>query len=179
MDGMQLLQQIAARFPEVAVIMMTAHGTVPLAVEAMKTGAADFVLKPFDRQRISNSVCKALTAAPHKQEKTSSPLPAAGAFLSDSERCARLSGCSNARRLENATVLLRGETGTGKELAARAASAQQAAVRPIREGPTAPRSPMRYLESELFGYEKGAFTGAAVAQAGPAPNWPRRHPVPR
>jgi len=168
MDGMQLLQQIAARFPEVAVIMMTAHGTVPLAVEAMKTGAADFVLKPFDRQEILYSVCKALTAAPHKQEKTSSPLPAAGAFLSDSEAMREVERLLERAAAGDATVLLRGETGTGKELAARALHR----LSRRRSGPFVKvhcaALPDALLESELFGYEKGAFTGAAARKPGRA-----------
>src|SRR6266851_1092665 len=63
MDGMQLLRQVSAQWPEVAVVMITAHGTIPAAVEAMKAGAADFVLKPFDREEILYVIRKALASA--------------------------------------------------------------------------------------------------------------------
>ena len=63
MDGLELLRRVAASWPETSVVMLTAHGTVPLAVEAMKAGAADFVLKPFDREEILYVIRKALVSA--------------------------------------------------------------------------------------------------------------------
>src|ERR1700687_3805264 len=75
MDGMQLLRQVSAQWPEVAVIMITAHGTIPAAVEAMKAGAAEFVLKPFDRAEILYAIRKALIGA--RQRGTVPAAPAA------------------------------------------------------------------------------------------------------
>jgi two-component system response regulator AtoC len=162
MDGMQLLQQIGTRFPEVPVIMMTAHGTVPLAVEAMKAGAADFVLKPFDRQEILYTVRKVLTAAPHAEEKSAAP----GSLLGGSDAMREVERLLDKVAAGDATVLLRGESGTGKELAARAL--HQRGRR--RAGPFVKvhcaALPDALLESELFGYEKGAFTGAASRKPG-------------
>ena len=162
MDGMQLLQQIGARFPGVSVIMMSAHGTVPLAVEAMKAGAADFVLKPFDRQEILYTIRKVLTAAPHAEEKSATP----GPLLGESEPMREVTELIGRAATGDATVLLRGESGTGKELAAR--ELHQRSKR--RSGPFVKvhcaALPDALLESELFGYEKGAFTGAASRKPG-------------
>src|SRR5882672_8842078 len=124
MDGMQLLQEVAARHPDVPVIMITAHGTVPLAVEAMRAGAADFVLKPFDRQELLYTVRKVLTAAPPAEK--SAPLPVAGALLGESEAMSEVARTLDRAARGDATVLLRGESGTGKELAARALHARSA-----------------------------------------------------
>jgi len=164
MDGMQLLQEVAARHPDVPVIMITAHGTVPLAVEAMRAGAADFVLKPFDRQELLYTVRKVLTAAPPAEK--SAPLPVAGALLGESEPMREVARTLDRAARGDATVLLRGESGTGKELAARALHARSAR----NGGPfvkvQCAALPDTLLESELFGYEKGAFTGAASRKPG-------------
>ena len=164
MDGMQLLQEVAARHPDVPVIMITAHGTVPLAVEAMRAGAADFVLKPFDRQELLYTVRKVLAAAPSAEK--SAPLPVAGALLGDSEAMRELARTLDRAARGDATVLLRGESGTGKELAARALHARSAR----KGGPfvkvQCAALPDTLLESELFGYEKGAFTGATSRKPG-------------
>ena len=156
-DGMQLLQKIRAAHPEVPVIMMTAHGTVQAAVEAMKAGAADFVLKPFDRQEILYTVRKVLTAARHEQ-----PQPA-GALVGELDEVQRLIDKAAA---SDSTVLLRGESGTGKEVAAREIHARsRRAPKPFVKVHCA-ALPDALLESELFGYEKGAFTGAACRKPG-------------
>ena len=166
MDGMQLLQQVRSRHPEVAVIMMTAHGTVKVAVEAMKAGAADFVLKPFDRQEILYAVRKVLTAAPHAEERAAGPLPAARELLGESEAMREVQRLIDRAAATDATVLVRGESGTGKELAARALHERSRR----RSGPFVKvhcaALPDALLESELFGYEKGAFTGAACRKPG-------------
>src|ERR1019366_3067530 len=84
MDGMQLLAHITARSPDLPVIVLTAHGTVPLAVEAMRAGAADFVLKPFDREQIVFVVRKAMHAARHAEGLAAAPPVAQGPFASAS-----------------------------------------------------------------------------------------------
>jgi DNA-binding NtrC family response regulator len=158
MGGMQLLAQLAARFPETPAIMMTAHGTIPLAVEAMKAGAADFVLKPFDRQEILFAVRKAIAKGARAPMTTGllGNSPALQQALELIRKVAR----------SESTVLLRGESGTGKELAARAVHDAS----PRNKGPFVALHcaalPETLLESELFGYEKGAFTGAACRKPG-------------
>ncbi|HEY1695253.1 MAG TPA: sigma-54 dependent transcriptional regulator [Polyangiaceae bacterium] len=166
MDGMQLLGSVAARWPDLPVIVLTAHGNVPLAVEAMRAGASDFLLKPFDREQIVYVVRKAILSAHEADERASAAPMAPGPVVSESpatrevfERIARAARGT-------ATVLLRGESGTGKELAARAIHDQS----PRHAGPFVvihcAALPDTLLESELFGYEKGAFTGAACRKPG-------------
>jgi two-component system response regulator AtoC len=164
MDGMQLLDQISARWPDIPTILLTAHGSVPLAVEAMKKGAADFVLKPFDREEILYSVRKALTKVANEEQ---APEPGApGAFVGGSPAMKEVYDLIRKAASGNATVLLRGESGSGKELAARAVHEQSAR----KNGPFVKvhcaALPDSLLESELFGYEKGAFTGAASRKPG-------------
>ena len=157
MDGMQLLREVSARFPGTPLILITAHATVPLAVEAMKAGAADFVTKPFDREEILRAVRKAAAVSEE---------PSAGSLVGESEPLREA-----LRRLEraaagDATVLLRGESGTGKELFARALhdGGRRRAGPFVKVHCAALPEPL--LESELFGYEKGAFTGAVCRKPG-------------
>nr|WP_211194671.1 sigma-54 dependent transcriptional regulator [Pyxidicoccus fallax] len=163
MDGMQLLAEVAKGWPDVPVILLTAHGTVPLAVEAMKAGAADFVLKPFDREEILFTIRKALLRT---QGDAPEPLRAPSPFIGRSKAMADVQAMLAKAATGTATVLLRGESGTGKELAAKAVHDGS----PRRAGPFVKLHcaalPDTLLESELFGYEKGAFTGAATRKPG-------------
>jgi two-component system response regulator AtoC len=166
MDGMQLLTQVAARRPDVPVIVLTAHGTVPLAVEAMRGGASDFLLKPFDREQIVYVVRKAILGAQHAHSRTSAAPMTPGPMVSDSPATREVLDLLARAAKGTATVLLRGESGTGKELAARAVhdlSARRAGPFVVVHCAALPNA---LLESELFGYEKGAFTGAACRKPG-------------
>ncbi len=160
MDGMELLATSRRRFPEVPVVVLTAHGTVPLAVEAMKAGAADFLLKPFDREEVLFTVRKALAST------QAQPLPEGTGLRGSSPAMASVLDLLRRAAAGTATVLVRGESGTGKELAARALHD----LSPRRDGPFVAvhcaALPETLLESELFGYEKGAFTGAASRKPG-------------
>jgi len=164
MSGMELLSEVVRLWPDIPVILLTAHGTVPLAVEAMKAGAADFALKPFDREEILFSIRKALLRA--DQEGARAPVKESGAFVGHSGAMAEVQALLSRAAAGTATVLLRGESGTGKELAARAVHDAS----PRRGGPFVKLHcaalPDTLLESELFGYEKGAFTGAATRKPG-------------
>ncbi|MCP3058467.1 sigma-54 dependent transcriptional regulator [Myxococcus sp. K38C18041901] len=164
MDGMQLLAEMGRLWPDVPVILITAHGTVPLAVEAMKAGAADFVLKPFDREEILFTIRKALLRA--QGEAVNEPLRTPSAFVGGSQRMMEAQSLLAKAATGMATVLLRGESGTGKELAAKAVHDGS----PRHAGPFVKLHcaalPDTLLESELFGYEKGAFTGAATRKPG-------------
>jgi two-component system response regulator AtoC len=168
-DGMELLRRVVDRWPDVPVVLITAHGTVPLAVEAMKRGAADFVQKPFDRDEILYVVRKALSAVAHaeERERAGSPRGVLGAIS-----VARSRAMDEAHAIvdrvapTDSTVLVLGETGTGKELVARALHDGS----PRRDAPFiklhCAALPESLLESELFGYEKGAFTGATNRKPG-------------
>jgi two-component system response regulator AtoC len=166
MDGMSLLANVVARWPEVPVIVLTAHGTVPLAVEAMQAGAADFLLKPFDREQIVYVVRKAMHAARHGQTRTGVAPMTEVPSLGESPAMHDALGILARAAKSTATVLIRGESGTGKELAARAIHDQS----PRRSGPFVvihcAALPDSLLESELFGHEKGAFTGAVCRRPG-------------
>jgi len=165
MDGMALLAALGKSVPDLPVIVLSAHGTVPMAVEAMKQGAKEFMLKPFDREEVIATIERTLRAC---GERTSAPpqLPTASRLVGQSERMRELRELIARGAKSNATVLLRGESGSGKEVAAREIHDQSAR----KSGPFVPvhcgAIPETLLESELFGYEKGAFTGATKRKPG-------------
>jgi len=165
MDGMELLARLGAEWPGIPVVVLTAHGTVATAVEAMKRGAADFVLKPFEREELLFVVRKALAQARHA-ELSDPPLPRMPGFVGSSPAMRECESLIGRAAPGKATVLLRGESGTGKELAARAIHEQSGR----RNGPFVrihcAALPDALLESELFGFEKGAFTGAVQRKPG-------------
>ncbi|AKU97334.1 Response regulator of zinc sigma-54-dependent two-component system [Labilithrix luteola] len=166
MDGLALLAELGKRFPDLPVILLTAHGSVPLAVEAMKAGAVDFMLKPFERDEILFVVEKALARGRRAAEKAPSIETGSSGFVGSSPAMNDVLTTIRKVASGTATVLVRGETGTGKELVARA----------LHESGTRKDHPFvrvhcaalpdSLLESELFGYEKGAFTGAATRKPG-------------
>jgi len=166
MDGMQLLSRIAAMSPGLPVIMLTAHGTVPLAVEAMRTGAADFVLKPFDREQIVFVVRKAMYAARHSEGREAAASTTQAPLVSSSPAMREVNELVARAARSTATVLIRGESGTGKELAARAIHDQSRRSKGPFVVIHCAALPDTLLESELFGHEKGAFTGAVCRKPG-------------
>lgn len=156
MDGIALLKAIRARYPHLPVVLMTAYAEVGRAVEAMRAGACDFLLKPFEP--------KALLAHIEKYE-----LPETGkdaGVVALDQATANLFTVAARVAQTDATVLLTGESGVGKEVVAR--FIHQRSTR--RNGPfvaiNCAAIPESLLEATLFGYEKGAFTGATQAQAG-------------
>jgi two-component system response regulator AtoC len=166
MDGMTLLGELTRRRPELPVIMLTAHGTVPLAVEALKAGATDFVLKPFDREELIYSVRKALMATKQAADATPPQTTSSSDLLAESRAMREVLATVRRAAPGTATMLLLGESGTGKELIAR----EIHRLSPRSAGPLVKLNcgslPDNLLESELFGYEKGAFTGAATRKPG-------------
>jgi two-component system, NtrC family, response regulator AtoC len=170
LSGLDLLKVVRAKSPEVPVILLTAHGTVPMAVEAMREGAADFLLKPFNREEVLFVVRKALSGS--ERDRSAPPRPSGPRIESADGMVGRSASLQEARDLlrqaapSMATVLVLGETGTGKELAARALHA----LSPRKAGPfvrvNCGALPDNLFESELFGYEKGAFTGAVSRKPG-------------
>jgi DNA-binding NtrC family response regulator len=167
MDGMDLLDRIASHFPGLPVVLLTAHGSVALAVEAMKRGAADFVQKPFDKDEIGFVVEKALAAS--RRVRAGVPPPPAGpdrSFVGESPALNDVFATIRKVAPTNATVLVRGETGTGKELVARALHETSPRKDEAFVSVHCAALPETLLESELFGHERGAFTGAAQRKPG-------------
>jgi len=170
-DGIELTQQIRARWPEVDVIMITGHGSIENAVDAMKCGAVDYITKPFQSDEILMATRKALERRQmlDEIEYLRKQLQDRYAFANMvSRNPAMLEVFSTLEMLSrnDVTVLITGESGTGKELASRAIHFQgkRRAGRFVAINCAA--LPESLLESELFGYERGAFTGAVTDRVG-------------
>ncbi|MGI5864383.1 MAG: sigma-54-dependent transcriptional regulator [Myxococcales bacterium] len=168
MDGLSLLKAVLADFPDVPVIMITAHGTVDSAVEAIKLGAFDYITKPFDQEELKTVIAKA--ARTRDLSKSSVPAP------SDEKARLALVGASASMQevfkiLDKvadtpSTVLITGESGTGKELVATALHAGSSRRNKPFIRINCAAIPKDLMESELFGYERGAFTGAVTSKPG-------------
>ncbi|MCA9550493.1 MAG: sigma-54-dependent Fis family transcriptional regulator [Myxococcales bacterium] len=166
MDGMALLAQAQAEYPEVPVVMLTAHGTVDTAVTAMKLGAFDYLTKPFDSDELRLVIRKAAASAEISAREASEAGPGRFGIIGVSAVLQEVFKTIEKVAPSPSTVLVTGESGTGKELVARALHAES----PRRDKPfiriNCAAIPRELIESELFGYEKGAFTGAVSAKPG-------------
>ncbi|TAM83667.1 MAG: sigma-54-dependent Fis family transcriptional regulator [Acidobacteria bacterium] len=171
MSGLEFLQAVKRANASIPVVMMTAYGTVETAVEAMKDGASDFVLKPFSIEEIKLIVRKELEVR-RLQEENRQLKEALGHryqfdnIVANSPGMQEILAAVEQVAPTNATVLLGGESGVGKDMIARAIHQHSRRVNGpfIKINCTA--IPENLLESELFGYEKGAFTGAIAAKPG-------------
>ena len=169
-DGMTLLKTLAERDADVPVIMITAHGTVDTAVEALKAGAFDFITKPFDQDELMAVVAKAARTRALDQAETRHHPTEAGqgrfGLVGTSSAMKRVFDIVDRVAGTPSTVLITGESGTGKELIAKALHEQSGrSQRPFIKVNCA-AIPDTLIESELFGYEKGAFTGAVSSKPG-------------
>ena len=173
-NGLEILRQIRKEHPRQLVIVMTAHGTAQTAIEAMKHGAFDYILKPFDVPEMISSLRRALQTAASMEELAAGssakkaegdPGPVPG-LIGTSPSMQKIYKLVGQVARSDATVLLVGESGTGKELIARAIYANSPrAARPYVAINCA-AIPDTLLESELFGHERGAFTGALTQRIG-------------
>ena len=171
MDGLEFIKEIHARNAQMAVIVMTAHGSVEAAVEAMKQGAADFLQKPFSLEHLTALIQKVLNVQSLRAENARLREELDQRYQFDN-----IIGRSPAMREifqtvsrvapTRATVLLAGESGVGKDMIARAIHQHS----PRKDHPfvkiNCTALPENLMESELFGYEKGAFTGANASKPG-------------
>jgi DNA-binding NtrC family response regulator len=171
MSGLQLLREARQKSRDTLFILMTAYGTVPSAVEAMKEGAYDYLTKPLDMQRLRALVLKALefqsvisenSELRLRLKKRSEP----SLLVGDSEAIRKVNLVADEVARSDVTVLIEGESGTGKEIVARMIHAQSArAEKPFIFVNCAALSET-LLEAELFGHVKGAFTGAVASKVG-------------
>ena len=162
MDGMALLRKLRERGEEVPVIVLTAYGTIETAVEAMKLGAADYIIRPFEMETVELAVARALAMGAMQRENRflrDEVERGWGEFIGRSDQMRELYALIQQVAPARSSVLIVGETGTGKELVARAihqASGRSGLFVPLN----CAAIPADLLESELFGHQKGAFTGA-------------------
>ena len=165
MDGMALMQRALGQYPRLSVIMLTAYGSVDLAVDAMKHGAADFLQKPVELGELDQRVAKALRTARMEEENAILREQLDEKFgleslIGESAPMREVFDVIRQAAPTSATILIQGESGTGKELVAHAVHRLSTRAKgpfvPVHCAALAPT----LLESELFGHEKGAFTGA-------------------
>lgn len=156
MDGRTLLRNLRTRFSELPVLVMTAYGTVEQAVEAMKLGAVDYLAKPFEVDDLLQKVQRYL---PHRHIGK-------GEMVAEDLRTRELVDLATRVAASDATVMIGGESGTGKEVLARLIHQKSPRADGAFIAINCAAIPDNMLEAVLFGYEKGAFTGAVRASAG-------------
>lgn len=171
-DGMNLLRRLRERLPELPVVMLTAHGSVATAVEAIHAGAADFLIKPFSAERLvvtlRNAIEKATLLRRVRELAAARPAQGLAGFIGAAPAMQAVYRILQNAAGSKATVFVTGESGTGKELAAEAVHR----LSPRRAGPFVPINcaaiPRDLIESEVFGHVRGAFTGAIADRTGAA-----------
>ncbi len=155
MGGQTLLKRVKAQYPEIPIVLMTAYGTIKKAVEAMQMGAADYLVKPFEAEVLVNMVGQYLLPEDENVE-----------LVAEDEVTKNVVKLAHRVSASDATVLINGESGTGKEVFARIIHEHSSR----KEGPyiaiNCAAIPENMLEAMLFGYEKGAFTGAYKSSPG-------------
>lgn len=166
MDGIELLAAIKKMDPSIEVILMTAFATVETAIDALKKGARDYIRKPFDIEEVIDAIQKTSLCLQSELNNTSSAIHGNKALITNSNAMQTLLKTVHKIAHSQVTVSIQGETGVGKELVARAIhDLSDRAQHPfIKVNCSA--LPETLLESELFGYEKGAFTGAFTRKLG-------------
>ncbi len=156
MDGLALMERIKARQPELPVLLMTAYGTIQKAVAAMRKGAADYLVKPFEAEVLVNTVARYLGNQPEAELD----------LVGEDSKTRALRELAKRVAESKATVLITGESGTGKEVLARYLHRHSARADQPFVAVNCAAIPENMLEATLFGYEKGAFTGAYQAAPG-------------
>ncbi|KXG73942.1 sigma-54-dependent transcriptional regulator [Thermotalea metallivorans] len=170
MDGMEVLKKIRTLHEKVPIIMITAHGNTDAAVEAMKLGALDYIPKPFDIDELMVKVKKALNIDELNKEidylRNKITETFDNRIIGKSRKMCEIFELVDKVADTNATILITGESGTGKELIASAIHSRSSRKNKPYIRVNCGAIPENLLESELFGYEKGAFTGAQSRKPG-------------
>ncbi len=156
MSGLDLLKELTDFDKSIIVLLLTAHGTVDSAVDALRLGAFDFLQKPYDRDKLLETISRAL----NKLSALDSEI------ISDSPEMDKVKKLILKVAKSNSTVLIRGESGTGKELIARAIHKNSLRTSEVFQAVNCAAINENLLESELFGHEKGSFTGAVGEKKG-------------
>ena len=185
MDGMDTLQQLRQQDPDVRVVMISGHGSITTAVQAVKRGAFDFLEKPLDSDRLLVTVQRSLE---HRRLESENARLRDGLARATDARFAMVGNSAGLQKIRdlvarvaptNARVLITGENGSGKELVARAIHEGSARRRAPFVEVNCAAIPSELVESELFGHVKGSFTGATADQVGKFEVADRRYALPR
>lgn len=165
-NGLEIVRHASENYKDLGILVITGFPSIQGAVESIRIGAEEYLVKPFTDKELFDSVHRVLARLPHKKVKTiPNTVPNFG-IMGESERMTEVFKAIAKAKTTNATVLISGESGTGKELVARAVhyggQSSNAPFVPVNCGGI----PDALLESELFGYVKGAFTGATETRAG-------------
>jgi len=155
MDGNTLLQKLKASIPELPVVLMTAYGTIQKAVDAMRAGAADYLVKPFEAEVLVDMIHRYLPDLSDDPE-----------VIAEDPATRKLAALARRVAPTDATVMISGNSGTGKEVFAQLIHRHSARAKGPFVAINCAAIPENMLEASLFGYEKGAFTGAYQARAG-------------
>ena len=172
MDGMSLLGKAKKVDPDLPIIVITAYGTIENAVEAMRKGAIDYITKPFEEEQILITVKRCLKISRLSEEvkvlkeELMKHFDFSGIIAHSSKMLEILNQASMVAKTPDSTVLIQGESGTGKELLARAIHYNSTRSEHRFVTLNCAAIPSELIESELFGYEKGAFTGAVKRKEG-------------
>ena len=167
MDGIETIGALHARFPEVPVIMLTGTNDAQTAVQALKAGASDYLTKPFELQRLFDLLRATVKSSKSKAKSPASPKRLLKVSLeSSSPRMRQLYRQVEKAASLDSTILLTGESGTGKTFIARQIHLLSLRAQEDFITVSCPALPRELLETELFGHEKGAFTGASSSRAG-------------
>src|ERR671912_1254181 len=168
MDGLEALTRIKANDESLPVVMISAHGNAQVGMEATKRGADDFVEKPFGAERLLVTIKNVLSQSRLRNENTTlkRAVEARYQMVGESPGLRRIGDAIKRAAPTNATVLILGESGAGKELVARAIHRNSLRSRERFIQVNCAAIPEELIESELFGHEKGSFTGATEKQIG-------------
>jgi DNA-binding NtrC family response regulator len=166
MDGAALLDALRRDHPELPVVLLTAHGTVQTAVDAMRRGAFDFLTKPFDKDELARVVERAAASRLMRRKEVHDARPGLATLVGRSAAMQRVRERIQKVAPAPSNVLVLGETGTGKELVARALHDLSPRAKEPFVATNCAAIPETMVEAELFGHERGAFTGAVASRPG-------------